>query len=135
MYLFLPLSFSPSQVGVHALETLPPNQSLSYTWDEPLGQRAIVIEKVARAPTWQTGSTGRTGRGGAVPAADRDSDSGTTLVGVYVLDIIRSPSTSGGVRIGNVMRDERSRRNRMIFPTPTHNVGWVQQFNVDSNFD
>lgn len=95
------------------VEILSPYRSCSYSWDEPLGERALVVERLVGRPP-------RRHRGRAVGGAERDGtsrdrvggaggDFPSVFVGVYGLDLLRPPAVVGRLRIGVLELDLPSR--------------------------
>lgn len=108
---------SPFQVGVNVIETLLPYQSCAYSWDEPLGERALVVMKLAAGGGGGPRTKSRRGRRGeAIAAANAGRGEGRraasrfggvsgkkalrTLVGVYGLDLMKPYTVVGTLRIG-----------------------------------
>lgn len=83
------------------VETLLPYQTCIYSWDEPLGDRSLIVERLlvegylaaAAAAAAATAAGGR-GKGGGGDAAPR------AFVGVYGLDLMRPPTVAGNMRVG-----------------------------------
>lgn len=109
-------------------ETLLPYQTCPYSWDEPLGERAVIVERMAGVPAGATPLGRRSGRTNAI-AADADDaaaegvGSGTprrasvrsgggdgsgedvsgVFIGVYGLDLMRPSTVVGNIRIGGAL--------------------------------
>lgn len=82
------------------METLPPGDKLVYSWDEPLGQRSVVVERSVEV------STSRAGRNGGVVGTVPEKPAGggpapsSKLVGIFSLDLARPSRIVGGLRAG-----------------------------------
>ena len=82
------------------VETLLPNQTCVYSWDEPLGERSLIVERLliegylAAAAAAAAGSGVNGGGGRGVAAAPR------AFVGIYGLDLMRASTTVGNLKIG-----------------------------------
>lgn len=90
----------PWQVGVNIVETLHPGGALVYSWDEPLGERSVVIERLTRAPSGLGVGVGLAETAASGQQSARSFTAGSTVVGVYALDITRPSSIVGGLRVG-----------------------------------
>lgn len=90
------------------METLLPNQTCIYSWDEPLGERSLIVERLlierylaAAAAAAAAGGGGGDGGGGhrrGVAAAPR------AFVGIYGLDLVRPSTSVGNLKIGEEIR-------------------------------
>lgn len=88
------------QVGVNVVETLHPGGALVYSWDEPLGERSVVVERLIRAPSGLGVGVGLAETAASGQQSARSFTAGSTVVGVYALDITRPSSIVGGLRVG-----------------------------------
>ena len=114
------------QAGVDVAETLTPYRACAYSWDEPLGERALVVERLVgsaadkKPRSRRGGRRSPTDRGSAEAATEafepapngtgattgervdeiRWRSFSTAFVGVYGLDLIRPPAVVGNLRIG-----------------------------------
>lgn len=70
------------------METLLPCQTFIYSWDEPLGERSLIVERLLI-------------EGYLAPAAAAAPHAApSAFVGVYGLDLLRPSTTVGNLRIG-----------------------------------
>lgn len=91
------------------VEILTPYRSCSYSWDEPLGERALVVERlVGRPPRRHRGRASGVAGGVERDGTSRDRVGGaggdfpSVFVGVYGLDLLRPPAVVGRLRIGEL---------------------------------
>ncbi|CAM9268648.1 unnamed protein product, partial [Laminaria digitata] len=86
------------QVGGNVAETLMPYQTCPYSWDEPLGERALIVERVIGNPPGAAPLDRPTVRSGG----DDGSGEGVSgvFIGVYGLDLMRPSAVVGNLRIG-----------------------------------
>lgn len=89
------LSFPPLKVGGNVVETLLPFQTCIYSWDEPLGDRSLIVERLLVEGYLAAAAAAATGRGSSSgQAAPR------AFVGVYGLDLMRPSTVAGNMRVG-----------------------------------
>lgn len=123
-----------SQAGVASapVETLLPYQSCVYSWDEPMGDRSLIVERLVHTGLADSGSTtSNSGSRRFTPAAAVDAavassrsvtsnglrhsgtaqgaaiDGTSTMVGVYALDLVVPPATVGNLRVGECQDEVR----------------------------
>lgn len=100
------------------METLLPYQSCAYSWDEPFGERSLIVERLvggiedaerARAARGaitagqQPGAGASSGFSSSIASVLRRSAAKnvtSTMVGVYGLDLIRPSAVVGNLRVG-----------------------------------
>lgn len=85
------------------METLLPNQTCIYSWDEPLGERSLIVERLLiegylAAAAAAAAAAAVAGGGGG----DRGDAAPTAFVGIYGLDLVRPVTTAGNLKIGEL---------------------------------